>query len=238
MPMGDISIPVMGKGSVAWAAETGASTDGTPTFGTNIVMKPKRLTGYFEITEKMLLQDTIGVEQALRREAVAALADAYEATVLGNEAGSDNKPAGLFYGKTLKDATTFAKVCELESEVEDNCIGGELKYLLGTKAKADFRSMAKSAKHTQLVMEGGTIDGTPAVVTQNVQKKTGEKAEGIYAYGNFQNLACAIWNDLIFKVDDSVSYANGKIRIYVSGYFDAAVLREGAFAFGNTRFGA
>lgn len=231
MPMGNISIPVMNKGQVAWAGETAAATDGTPTFGTNIELKPKRLTGYFDISEQMLLQDTIGVEQALRREAINALIDAFEATVLGNAAGTANKPAGLFYNATLANATDFKKVCELEASVEDNCIGGEMKYLLSTKAKADFRSMAKSSKSTQLVMEGGTIDGTPAITTQNVKNA----AKGVFAYGNFANLACASWADLIFKVDDSIVYGNGKIRIYVSGYFDAAVLRAGAFAFGDTR---
>lgn len=241
MPMGDISIPVMSKGNVHWENETAIAQDGTPNFGTNITLKPYRLTGFFDISEKMLLQDTIGVNAALQEEAVKALANAFEATVLGDGSGLNSEsvrvsPAGLFYNKTLSDATTFAKVCELESEVEDACVGGELKYLLGTKAKADFRSMAKSTKNTQLVMEGGMIDGTPAVVTQNVHKETGSKKEGIFAFGNFQNLACASWSDLIFKVDDLTQYGNGKVRIYVSGYFDAAVLREGAFVYGNTRF--
>lgn len=230
MPMGDISIPVMGKGTVGWKGEIAANADGTPAFDTNVTLKPKRLTGYFEISEKMLLQDTIGVEEALRRDAIKALVDKFEATVLGNEAGTDDKPAGLFYNKELASAKTFAEVADLEATVENANVTGAMKYLLSTKAKAAFRSMAKSAKSTQLVMEGGEIDGTPAITTSNV--KDGSK--GVFAYGNFENLACASWADLIFKVDDSINYANGLIRIYVSGYFDAAVLRPQAFAFGDT----
>lgn len=234
MPMGDISIPVMGKGSVLWKGETVASADGTPTFDTNITLKPKRLTAFFEISEKMLLQDTLGVEEAIKRDAINALKDKLEATILGNAAGTDDQPAGIFYGKTLADATTFAKVCEIEAGVEDANVYGEMKYLCSTKAKADFRSMAKSAKNTQLVMEGGNIDGTPAIATSNV--KDGSK--GVYCYGDFSNLAVASWSDLIFKVDDSINYQNGLIRIYVSGYFDAAKLREAAFAYGDTRYTA
>lgn len=232
MPMGDISIPVMNGGTVAWKAETGATADGTPTFGTNIVLKPKRLCAYFDISEQMILQDTVGVEDAIKRDAVNALKDKLEATIFGNAAGGDNYPAGIFYGQTLQDATSFAKVCGIEAGVEDANVYGEMKYLLSTKAKADLRSMAKSSKNTQLVMEGGEVDGVPALTTSNV--KDGNK--GIYCYGDFSNLAVAVWKDLIFKVDDSVAYGNGLIRIYVSGYFDAKVLRGAAFAFGDTRY--
>lgn len=231
MPMGDISIPVMGKGSVSWVGETGASGDGTPTFGTNVVLKPKRLTGHFDISEAVLLQDTLGTEEVLRREAVASLVNKLEETILGNAAGTDNQPAGLFYGATIANATDFKKVCELESKVEDANVFDNTKYLLSTKAKADFRSMAKSAKNTQLVMEGGAIDGTLAITTSNVKDGT----KGIFAYGDFSNLAVAAWADLIFKVDDSIAYGNGMIRIYVSGYFDAAKLRPAAFVYGDTR---
>lgn len=246
MPMGDISIPVMNAGDVTWAGETGDNADGTPTFGNNIVLKPYRLTGFFDCSEQMLLKDTVGVEAALRREAVNALAAKYEATVLGNGSGlaADGEtrisPAGLFYNQDLASAKTFAQVCELESNVEDALISGPCKYLIGTKAKADLRAMATNGNGSPRVLTAGNIDGTEVVMTQHVKKTTGTApnihVEGPVCYGDFSNLACASWNNLIFKVDDSVAYANGKIRIYVTGYFDAKVLRSGAFAFGNTRY--
>ncbi len=229
---GNLSVPVMNPSNVQWLGETAANQDGTPTFGTNIELKPKRLTGYMDISEQMLLQDTLGVEQAVMADAVNALKCKLEATIFGNAAGSATQPAGMFYGKTLADATSFEKLVQLEAGVEDANVYGEMRYLLSTKAKAAFRCMAKGAKSTQLVMEGGMVDGTPALTTSNV--KNGTKAP--FVYGDFSNLAVGIWNDLIIKLDDSVAYSNGAYRLYVTGYFDAAVLRAGAFAYGDAAF--
>lgn len=231
MPMGDISIPVMNAGSVSWATEEGASQDGTPTFASNVTLSPKRLTAHFDITEQMLMQDTLGVEEAIKRDAINALTKELEATIFGKNAGSTTKPAGIFYNQTLSDATTFKKLCDIEAGVEDANVYGEMTYLLSTKAKADLRSMVQG-KTTKNVLENGTVDGTKLVSTSIVN----DGNKGVYCYGDFSNLAVASWGDIIFKVDDSVAYANGKIRIYVTGYFDAKVLRPEAFAFGDTRY--
>lgn len=232
LPMGNISVPVLGKGNAFWTGENGASQDGGAGLKNNIVLKPHRLTAYFEISEQMLQQDTVGVNQALLRDAVSAIKDKFEATIFGSEAGTDDKPAGIFYGKTAKAVKDFAAVTELESDVENANVNGACKYVLSTKAKADLRNMAKSAKSTQLVMEGGTVDGTPAISTTLIASSA---SEAPYVYGDFSNLITAAWGDLILKVDDSVNYANGMIRIYVTGYFDAKVGREEAFVYGDTR---
>lgn len=232
LPMGNISIPLMGNGNAFWAGETGASQDGGGGLKNNITLKPHRLTAYFEISETMLMQDTAGVNQALLRDAVNALKNKYEATVFGSEEGTEDKPAGIFYGKTTTSVKDFATLTELESNVENANANGPCTYVLSTKAKADLRNMAKSAKSTQLVMEGGNIDGTPAISTSLIPSSS---SAAPYVYGDFSNLVTAAWGDLILKVDDSVNYANGMIRIYVTGYFDAKIARPEAFVFGDTR---
>lgn len=230
LPMGDISIPVMGKGSAYWVSETGNNQDGTPSFGNNIVLKPHRLTTFFEISEQMLLQDTIGVNAAIQRDAINALTEKLESTIFGNEAGSDNKPAGIFYGKELPLVDTFAKLVNKEADIDDANVYGNLVYLLSNKAKADLRCMKKGGQDGN-VMVGGAVDGTSAIATSLIAKAN----KAPFIYGDFSNLAVADWGNLIFKVDDSIAYANGKIRIYVSMYVDAKVLRDAAFVFGTTR---
>lgn len=228
VPMGDISVPVMGAGNVGWADEIAAAGASTNSF-TNVVLNPKRLTAYVDVSKKLLAQDTIGTENAIRRDIVSAINDKLEATIFGDGAKTDSQPAGIFNGITLSDATTFAKVCELEASVEDNNVYGDMKYLLSTGAKADLRSMAKSTKNTQLVMEGGMIDGVPAITTSNV------KTAGAYVYGDFSNLAVASWGDIDITVDEYSQAINGCVRLVVNAYFDAKILRNGAFAFGKTR---
>jgi HK97 family phage major capsid protein len=228
MPMGDIAVPVMGKGNVGWADEIAAAGAHTNTF-TSVVLQPKRLTAYVDISKKLLAQDTIGVENAIRRDIVNALNDKLEATIFGSAAASTTQPGGMFNGKTLADGSDFAKVCAIEAGVEDANVYGDMKYLLSTGAKADLRAMAKSSKNTQLVYEAGAVDGVPALTTSNV------KTAGAYIYGDFSNLAVGSWGDIDITVDEYTQAVNGCVRLVVNAYFDAKVLRPEAFAFGKTR---
>lgn len=228
LPQGDIQVPVMGKGTVGWAGEVATSSAGGNTFS-SVLLQPKRLTAYVDISKQLLNQDTIGVENAIRRDIVNAINDKLEATIFSNDAGNSTKPSGIFYDSSIFDASTFKAVVDLEAKVEKNNVYGDMKYLLSTGAKADLRAMAKSTKNTQLVMEGGEIDGTPAVVTSNVA------GAGYYAYGNFENLAVASWGDIDITVDEYTQAVNGCVRLVVNAYFDAKKLRPEAFIFGKTR---
>ena len=228
LPQGDIQVPVMGKGTVGWAGEVAAASAGGNAFSA-VLLQPKRITAYVDISKQLLNQDTIGVENAIRRDIVNAINDKLEATIFSKDAGDATKPAGIFYDSSVFDASTFKAVVDLEAKVESNNVYGDMKYLLSTGAKADLRAMPKSTKNTQLVMEGGEIDGTPAVVTSNVA------GVGYYAYGNFENLAVASWGDIDITVDEYTQAVNGCVRLVVNAYFDCKKLRPEAFIFGKTR---
>ena len=228
MPMGDIQVPIMGRGNVGWVGEVSAAQDASIGFS-HVLLQPKRLTAYVDISKKLLAQDTIGVENAIRRDIVNALTDKLEATIFGSAAGDATKPAGIFYDSSIYDASTFAAVVANEAKVEDNNVFGDMKYALSTSAKADLRAMPKSTKNTQLVMEGGQIDGVPAVVTSNI------KTAGVYAYGDWSNLAVGSWGDIDITIDEYTQAVNGCVRLVVNAYFDAKKLRPEAFVFGKTR---
>ena len=226
LPQGDIQIPIMGKGTVGWAGEVAAASASSNEF-TTVLMQPKRLTAYVDISKQLIYQDTIGVEAAIRRDIVNALNDKLEATILGASAGSATQPAGIFYNVSPTTTDTFAKICLLESTVENANVYGEMKYLLSTGAKAELRSMAKSSKSTQLVYEGGEVDGVPAITTSNV-------ANNKFIYGDFSNLAIASWGNIDITIDEYTQAVNGCVRLVINAYFDAKVLRSEAFAFGQT----
>ena len=228
LPQGDIAIPRMTKGQVGWADEIAQAGQTVNTFN-NVVLKPKRLTAYVDISSIAIRQDTVGIEQAIRRDIVNALNDRLEATLFGDGAKSDNQPAGIFNGVEFADGSTFAKIVANEAKIEDANVYGNIKYLLSTSAKADLRAMPKSSKNTQLVLEGGEVDGVEAITTSNV------KTEGAYVVGDFSNLAVASWGDIQVIVDEVSQAVNGCVRLVVNAYFDAAILRPEAFVFGKTR---
>lgn len=227
----NVQIPLMSAVSANWAGETAAATDGSGTF-TSKKLSPKRITAKYPISLQLLAQDSIGIESAIRADIQKAINSKLEATLLGNAAGTDDQPAGLFYAPesatTVVDIATFADVCNLEGSVEEANFDGGV-YVMSPKAKAALRNMAKSAKSTQLVMEGGQVDGTDAFVTSHVAGKK-------MIYGDFSNLVIATWdNVMIDVVRDTASVGNGMVTIVVNAFCDAALVRPEALAFAKIK---
>ena len=227
----NVQIPLMSAVSANWAGETAAATDGSATF-TSKKLSPKRITAKYPISLQLLAQDSIGIENAIRADIQKAINSKLEATLLGNAAGTDDQPEGLFHtpetATTISEIATFADVCNLEGSVEEaNFESG--KYIISPKAKAALRNMAKSAKSTQLVMEGGQIDGTETLVTSHVAGKK-------MIYGDFSNLVIATWDNVqIDVVRDTASVGNGMVTIVVNAFCDAALIRPEALAFAKIK---
>ena len=224
LPKGDVQVPIMGKGNVGWEGEIAAAQATGNTFTTK-KLSPKRLTAYVDISKQLLVQDTIGVEAAIRRDIVNALNDKLQATILGVEDKTDTKPAGIFYGVSETTINNYKDLCKFEAGLDDANINGEKKYLMGNTAKAAFRSMIKGTNATGMVLEANQIDGTPMVNTSSVSTNK-------FAYGDFNYLAIGSWGDLDITVDQYTQAANGCIRLVINAFFDAVILRPEAFKFG------
>lgn len=225
LPKGDVQVPIMGKGNVGWEGEIAAAQATGNTFTTK-KLSPKRLTAYVDISKQLLVQDTIGVEAAIRRDIVNALNDKLQATILGIEDKTDAKPAGIFYNVSETTINNYKDLCKFEAGLDDANINGEKKYLMGNTAKATFRSMVKGNNNTGMVLEANQMDGTPMINTSSV-------ATNKFAYGDFNYLAIGSWGDLDITIDQYTQAANGCIRLVINAFFDAVILRPEAFKFGT-----
>lgn len=224
--VGDVQVPVMAGGNVTWEGETSNASDAGTSFS-SVKLSPKRLTAYVDISKQFLAQDSKSAEALIRQDLVNAINSKLESTILGNASGSTTKPAGLFYGQSVNKILDFSGVTNLEADIEDANVIGECKYIMSNKAKAAFRNMPKSAKSTELVMEGGQIDGTEVLNTSHVP------GQGV-AYGDWSNLAIGQWGGIDLTVDPYTKAAAGQVRLVINAYFDAKPLRSSAFAFGTT----
>ena len=225
LPKGDVQVPIMGKGNVGWEGEIAAAQATGNTF-TAKKLSPKRLTAYVDISKQLLVQDTIGVEAAIRRDIVNALNDKLQATILGGEDKTDVKPAGIFYNVSETTINNYKDLCKFEAGLDDANINGEKKYLMGNTAKATFRSMVKGNNNTGMVLEANQMDGTPMINTSSV-------ATNKFAYGDFNYLAIGSWGDLDITIDQYTQAVNGCIRLVINAFFDAVILRPEAFKFGT-----
>lgn len=178
----NVQLPVMTGANVGWAGEVGDAADGGTAFG-NVVLQPKRLTAFVDISKMLLAQDSIGVENAIRMDLINAINSKLEATILGKEAKTANKPAGMFNGKTPVKVTDFEGIVGLEALVEEKNVLGDIAYIASPSAKASFRNMMKGSKGTaQLAYIDSSLDGTPVYSTSNVAPKQ-------FIVGDFSNLA-------------------------------------------------
>ena len=178
----NVQLPVMTGANVGWAGEVGEAADGGTAFG-NVVLTPKRLTAFVDISKMLLAQDSIGVENAIRMDLINAINSKLEATILGKEAKTADKPAGMFNGKTPVKITDFEGIVGLEALVEEKNVLGDIAYIASPSAKASFRNMMKGSKGTaQLAYIDSSLDGTPVYSTSNVAAKQ-------FIVGDFSNLA-------------------------------------------------
>ena len=225
LPMGDVQIPVMGKGTVKWEGEVDEA-DATGNSFAAVKLSPKRLSAYVDISKELLAQDTIGVENAIRRDLVNALNDKLEATLFGDAAGSTEQPAGLFYGVVETNVDDFAGLCQFEAAVEAENVYGNMKYVMSPSAKATFRSMLKGQNATGMVYEAGEMDGVETYVTTNVASKK-------FVYGDFSNIVVGSWGGIEITIDPYTQATKGCIRLIINAYFDFKPARTVAFNYGN-----
>lgn len=220
--VGNISIPAYTGSNVGWAGETAAAANGAGDWS-EIKLQPHRLTAYVDVSKEFLLQDSNDAEAMLRRDIIAAIGNKLESTILGADAGTDEKPSGLFDGVTaMTTAVKFGDIVDAEAELDAANVSGAYTYILSPKAKAALRTLSKDAGSGRFVLEDGEIEGSKALVSSNVV------AKGMVV-GDFSDYVIAQWGAIDLVVDNYTKATEGKVRLVVNAYFDAKPRRATSF---------
>ena len=220
--VGNISIPAYTGSNVAWAGEVAAAANGAGDWS-EIKLQPHRISAYVDVSREFLIQDSNDAEAMLRRDIIAAIGNKLEATILGADAGTDEKPAGLFDGVTaMTTAVKFGDIVDAEAELDAANVTGAYTYILSPKAKAALRTLSKDAGSGRFVLEDGEIEGSKALVSSNVV------AKGMVV-GDFTDYVIAQWGAIDLVVDNYTKATEGKVRLVVNAYFDAKPRRSSSF---------
>lgn len=226
--VGDVQIPKMSGATAVWESEVGDALQNSgitaASFG-SIKMSPKRLVTYVDISNQLLKQDSIGVENAIRADIVNAIRNKIEATVFGNGALSETTPKGILNGKVATSLTDFESLCEFEASVADANYNGNMVYVLSPKAKAALRSAIKGTNGTGMVYESGEVDGTKAYTTSFLKDKN-------VLYVDPSCIYFGSWGGLDLTIDNITLAAQGKTRLVLNMYVDVAYVRDEAIAVG------
>ena len=220
--VGNISIPAYTGSNVGWAGEVAAAANGAGDWS-EIKLQPHRLAAYVDVSREFLIQSSSDAEAMLRRDIIAAIGNKLEATILGADAGTNEKPEGLFNGVTaMTTALKFGDIVDAEAELDAANVSGAYTYILSPKAKAALRTLSKDAGSGRFVLEDGEIEGSKALVSSNVV------AKGMVV-GDFTDYVIAQWGAIDLVVDNYSVATEGKVRLVVNAYFDAKPRRATSF---------
>ena len=220
--VGNISIPAYSGSNVGWAGEVATAANGAGDWS-EIKLQPHRLTAYVDVSREFLIQSSNDAEAMLRRDIIAAIGNKLEATILGADAGTNEKPEGLFNGVTaMTTALKFGDIVDAEAELDSANVSGAYTYILSPKAKAALRTLSKDAGSGRFVLEDNEIEGSKALVSSNVV------AKGMVV-GDFTDYVIAQWGAIDLVVDNYTKATEGKVRLVVNAYFDAKPRRATSF---------
>lgn len=219
--VGDVSIPVYSGSNVGWKGEVVAADNGEGAFS-EVVLQPKRLTAFVDVSKQFLIQDSNDAEEMLKRDIINAIGEKLEQTILGAEAGSTTKPAGVFDTITADTAVfKFDNVVDMEATLEEANVN-DYCYIVSPSAKAILRKTTKDSGSGQFVMQDGEIEGREVYVSSAVVKK------GV-VLGDFKDYVVAQWGGLDLTVDPYTKASEGMVRLVINAYFDAKPRRTEAF---------
>lgn len=233
---GDIPLPVAGSYSFEWLAE-GANITQQKNKITGPVLNPKRAGASVSISNRLLMQSSVDVDNLVRKNLATGWANAINSAAI-NGAGTP-APTGILNVvgvNTAADiaaaAPTFAKIVELQGLIEeDDATEMSLAYLLHPKLKSKLKTTSKDAGSGRFLIEGLDLDGYKFVSTSLVP--VGDDAgTPVYPliYGDFAQMFIGQWGAVSFLVNPYSEDLADSVRITVNTHADVQVANPNAFA--------
>lgn len=239
--VGNLDIPrLKGSATTGWVAENSALSASDLQVD-KVSMTPKHAGALTEFLRNMLMQSSPDVEQLVRSDFAALLAEAVDTVAI--KGGGSNEPSGILVtsgigsvaaGSPDGGALTFDLVADLQGAVDDaNADGAAMSFLTNTKQ----RRAAAKLKDSQDRPLGLNVvfQGMPTafsnLVPSNLTKGTGTNLSAMI-YGNWSDLLIGYWSefDLLVNPYESTAYSKGNVQVRGMLTCDVQVRHAASFA--------
>lgn len=217
--VGDISIPKYAGSTCGWKGEIDAADNGAGAFS-EVVLTPKRLTAYLDISKTFLAQDANSAESLLIADLAKAVSEKLDQTIFGAQSGTTTRPAGLFDASvttavtgTSLSSVDYDDILGLESAVEEHN-GTDFIFIANPKVKYALKGVDMAQGYGHMVYAGGEIDGYKTVVSNSVNNKS-------IVCMDPKDLAVATWDGIEITVDTVSRAIYNEVRIVVNYLVDA-----------------
>lgn len=246
---GDVDVPRhIGTSNVVWLPEGGTTVQSDATFD-KISLSPKTVSSKSKISRKMLLQNSVSIENLVRSDLALSIGQEIDRVAI-NGSGASNQPTGILQtagigavvGGTDGAAPTWTHIVQLESDVAvSNADTGALGYLTTPQARGKLKLTEKfsgtsgeSAWSDRRDKDGfGSMNsyraGATTQVPSNLTKGSGTDLSAII-YGNWADLVIGEWGVLDLQVDPYTSGDEGALIVRVFQDVDVAVRHPESFS--------
>jgi HK97 family phage major capsid protein len=223
-----LSIPKQsGAGTAAWlSAETSTVTAADQTF-TAVTLSPKNVAADTQISRQAILQANPSIEALVMNDLVAVLARAIDLGAIDGS-GASGQPTGILntsgIGAVAGTALDWDKVVEFETDVAAaNADLGSMYYLTNASVRGICKTRLKDAGSGLFLMEGGSMNGYPVAVSNQVPANT-------MIFGSFNQLIMGFWGVLDLMVNPYLYAATRYVAIHSTQTVDVAVRHAAAFS--------
>ena len=240
--VGDIAIPKQtGAATAYWVAEDGSPNQSGQTIG-QVLMSPKTVGAFTDISRKLLLQSSIDVEGMVQNDLATVLGLAIQQAGLVHAA---DRPKGILgghvatptvVGGTNGAAPNWEHVVGLETAVSvANADVGTLAYLTNAKVRGKLKTTSKVSGQNGFIWENGDtpLNGYRCAITNalpsNLTKGTANNCSAAI-FGNWADLVIGMWGSLDLTVDTTTLGTSGAVRVIALQDVDIAVRNTESFA--------
>jgi HK97 family phage major capsid protein len=241
---GNVAVPKLAtKTTVAFVSETNAPTEGAPVFG-QLLMSPKTVAGYVDISRRMMIQSDPSVEAVLRNDIISQIAAKIDDVSI--KGGGSNEPTGILGTSgigavaigTNGGAPTWASVVALERAVAvANAATGNLGYLTNPKVVAKLRGTARQSSGVEgnfILNDANKLLGYDVTATNLVPstltKGSSSSVCSAMIFGNFNDVIIGMWSGVDVIVDTASLSTSGSTRLAFFQDVDVGVRHAESFA--------
>ena len=227
----NVKIPkATGVSSAAWIATEGGSVGESEMALGSITMSPKTISAYTDITNKMLANSSLSIENLVRNDLAAGIGKVIDTGALAGS-GSSGQPTGIdsqtgVNSITLATASTptWAETVNAESLVlADNVPFNRPGYLTTSLIVGNLKTTAKATNQAVFIMDDdGRVNGHDVTISNAV-------AAGYLYFGMWADLLVGLFGSIDILVDPYTTATSNSTRIRATQFCDINVRHAQSF---------
>lgn len=232
----NVAIPKMTAGATfGWLAnEATAATESTPTLG-QVLMTPKTVAGYVELSRLLTLQSSPAAEQIAEQDLAQGVAVAVDAAVI-NGSGASGQPTGIIatagIGAVTGTTLGFAGALNFQEDVANaNVMPARGGYVTTPAVAALMMQRVKFASTASPIWEGNVWDGRmldmPAMSSLQMPAAN-------MLFGDWESVIIGEWGVMQIDMNPFANFQAGIIGLRVMYSCDIAIRYAGAWSLATT----